>query len=57
MMAKMRQLLNEYQNEMKRTIETTITHHVQPLNTAITQERLERVQAIDGIQVKFLNYA
>ena len=36
--------------EVKRTVETTIAHHVQRLNAAIAQERTSRVQAISEIQ-------
>ena len=35
---------------MRWSIETTIAHHVQPLSTAIAQERIERVQAIARTQ-------
>ena len=50
MMEQMRQLFSQQQDDMRRTIETTIAHHIQLLSTAIAQERVEGVQAITDIQ-------
>ena len=41
-----RQQLGRQQEELKRTIETTIAQHCQSLSSAIVQERTERTQAI-----------
>ena len=49
-MKQMRQLFSQQQDEVKRTIETAIAQHVQPLNSAIAQERTERTQAISSVQ-------
>ena len=36
MIAQIREVVNKQQKETRRTIETTIAHHVRPLSTAIT---------------------
>ena len=48
----MRQLFSEHKAEKKHTIESTIVLQLQPLNHAIAQERIERVEAISDIQTQ-----
>ena len=47
-----RQQLGRQQEELKRTIETTIAQHCQSLSSAIVQERTERTQAISEVQAQ-----
>ena len=48
----MRQLFSEHKVEMKYTIESIITLQLQQLNHAITQERIERIEAILEMQTQ-----
>ena len=48
----MRQLFSEHKAEVKHTIESTIALQLQPLNHAIAQERIERVEAISDMQTQ-----
>ena len=47
-----KQLLQDQKDDTKRVIECAIAQHVQPLNTAIAQERTSRVQAISDVQTQ-----
>ena len=49
-MKQMRLLFGQQQDEVKRTIEHAIAQHIQPLNSAIAQERTERTQVISSIK-------